>query len=295
MRHWQHLDSRLAPYGETRNHDRACVAMRQDKPPAVRTRSPGLSVAILNLDKPELIVPLARALVAAAEGFEARGLGLQILIGDTGSRDAAVRAFYDEAADRVEVIRDLRYQFSRCNNVLFFEHARHDTVLFLNNDVVLREGVAPLFAMLEALAATPEAGIAGLVMQFADATTLQHGGIDFFRDGAFQGLPHHPDAGTRRALDFFPPVSSVPAVTGACLMIRSSLFEAIGGFEEGYEAECQDVDLCLKARRTGLSTLLIQAGTVLHLENATRPKGEENWADRRLFMRRWSAFVEAML
>ena len=36
-----------------------------------------------------------------------------------------------------------------------------------------------------------------------------------------------------------------PAVTGACLLVRSDLFRAVDGFDENYEEECQDVHLCL--------------------------------------------------
>ena len=82
-------------------------------------------------------------------------------------------------------------------------------------------------------------------------------------------------------------------MTGACLMVRSPVFAACGGFSTAYAAECQDVDLCLRARRLGQNVVLVNAGTIIHLENGTRPKQDENWKDRQLFMRRWSAFIEA--
>jgi hypothetical protein len=33
---------------------------------------------------------------------------------------------------------------------------------------------------------------------------------------------------------------------------------------------------------------------LVHLENATRLTGEENWEDRSLYMRRWSGFVSTL-
>ncbi|MBY0429798.1 MAG: hypothetical protein K2Q10_01255, partial [Rhodospirillales bacterium] len=179
-------------------------------------------------------------------------------------------------------------------NQLFREMARYDTALFLNNDVVVRANPACLMAMMEALDATPKAGIAGLVMFFGDGTTVQHAGIDFFRGGPLHGLCFHPGSREKKRPGDFTPLRPVAAVTGACLMIRSGLFEGLGGFEEAYAAEAQDVDLCLKARRLGQRTLLLQAGSILHLENATRPQGEENWADRRLFIRRWGSFIDTV-
>lgn len=76
-------------------------------------------------------------------------------------------------------------------------------------------------------------------------------------------------------------------------MIRSELFSRLGGFDEAYAAECQDVDLCLAASRLGYGVEICNSDRLVHLENATRPRGEENWNDRRLLVRRWSAYLAA--
>ena len=83
-------------------------------------------------------------------------------------------------------------------------------------------------------------------------------------------------------------------MTGAFLMIDSDLFARVGGFDEEYEAECQDIDLCLRVRRLGVKCRVLDAGRLVHIENATRPKGEENWSDRALFLRRWSSYIETL-
>ncbi|MDQ1245854.1 MAG: hypothetical protein QG597_221, partial [Actinomycetota bacterium] len=93
---------------------------------------PGVAVVILNLDRPGLIVPLLRVLTAGTDAFAARGLGLQIIVGDTGSTDPQVLACYQELADRITVVPDLDYQFSACNNTCVSGRVSHDHVLFLN-------------------------------------------------------------------------------------------------------------------------------------------------------------------
>jgi GT2 family glycosyltransferase len=85
------------------------------------------------------------------------------------------------------------------------------------------------------------------------------------------------------------------AVTGACLMMSAELFEQCDYFDEAYEAEAQDVDLCLKAHRCGLRSSIIYAGKITHLENATRSKGEFNLKDRSRFIRKWSNYHEVMI
>jgi GT2 family glycosyltransferase len=135
-------------------------------------------------------------------------------------------------------------------------------------------------------------GIVGTLLRYPD-DRIQHEGISFFREGPLRGLCYHP--GHRQRLE--PPRTgtavSTPAVTGACMMIKSALFQRLDGFDEEYAEECQDVDLCLAARRLGFSTHLVYPGRVVHLENATRPKDSEEWPDRQRFVRKWGAFVEA--
>lgn len=251
---------------------------------------PGLSVVILNLDKPELIVPLVRVLEGGAAEFADRGLGLQVIVGDTGSTDPAVLELYDTVSPVVTVVRDLEYQFSAANNLCVGGRVEHDHIIFLNNDVIL-DSVAPLLAMVDQFA-RPEVGAVGLVLDFPDGSA-QHLGIDVFRAGELEGLCYHPGAGG--------PVTHEPgrvweaiAATGAALMVPTEVFTAAGGFDERYAAECQDVDLCLVIRRFGFEVVIVDAGPVVHLENATRTPGEENWADRRLFLRRWGSYISAV-
>ena len=42
------------------------------------------------------------------------------------------------------------------------------------------------------------------------------------------------------------------AITGACMMTRRSVFEELGGFDEEFPIDYNDVDLCLRARERGM-------------------------------------------
>lgn len=265
----------------------AALAGHRTVRPAGRT--PGITVAVLNLDRADLIVPMLDAVPAIAADLRARGLDLQFLVGDTGSRDPRVLAAYEGASAQVSVVRGLRYQFSRSNNDVCDARVAHDHVVFLNNDVHLRSG-GPLIAMWEQLA-DPAVGAAGLVLDLPDGR-LQHAGIDFVTSGPHRLLPHHARAG-RNYRHELGKSWQVPAVTGAALMLRTCDWAALGGLDEAYERECQDVDLCLRLHRLGLVTRVVDVGPLIHEENGTRPKGEEHWADRRLYLRRWSAYIQA--
>lgn len=283
-------DDRLARYWETSNLERAAEVQRERSPMTLAGDERGISVVVLNLDKPELIGPLVQRLSDARGALAEQGLGLQLLIGDTGSTNPDTLRIYREAPDFCEVVAASPYQFSRSNNTAARDRVAHDRLILLNNDVLL-PSADPLLAMSHALDDEPEVGIVGLFLDFPDGS-VQHLGVDVFRVGELRGFPYHPQARTRPG--HLPGrVWPALAVTGAALMVRSRLWQEIGGLDEAYEREAQDIDFCLRARRLGHEVRMVDAGPVVHLENATRKKGEESWPDRRLYMRRWQSFVEA--
>ncbi|MFN2445557.1 MAG: glycosyltransferase, partial [Vicinamibacterales bacterium] len=288
------LDPRLQPYRETDNPARAAESTaRRCRVFSSRTLSDGVSIVILSKDQPQFVVPLVQALAAARRRHAESGRSLDIIIGDTGSTDPTVLNCYEEHADSLRVIRELPYHFSRTNNEVVERAVYRRTVLFLNNDVAFVDAAASIL-MLAAALDDSRVAVAGAYLRYPDGS-LQHGGIDFFPTGPLQGLCYHPGHGSR--LDHVPAAghsAAVPAVTGACFAMHTDLFFRLGGFDERYQTEAQDAALCLSARRLGYEVRLVSAGEIVHHENGTRPRGSENWTDRRRLTRQWRSFVEAL-
>ena len=284
-------------YRDTPNLARAEKASALEATPLTSPRGrqgePGLSVVILTLDHADFLVPLVGQLLEQRDRFRSAGLDLQILIGDTGSTNRDLLRTYDVWHDGgdVEIIRGLDYHFSRCNNLLA-ERAGREVLLFLNNDIVLSPRVDGLLEIHRTLVESPEVGIAGAILFFPDGG-IQCCGVDFFRQQPQRAFPFHPYAGEHIGPESLPEIMSLPATTGSFLAIRRDLFVRVGGFSEEYSVEAQDVDLCLRAHRLGGGTRVVNLGRTIHLENGTRPKGDEHWPDRRLFLRRWRSYVEA--
>lgn len=279
-----------APYAGTTNYNRVGALARTRVVRAAAT-GPGLSVAVLNLDRPDLILPMTEAAADIQETFAQRGLGFELLIGDTGSTHPEVLTMLAQPPTGVRCVPDLTYHFSRTNNELCDGRVRFDHLLLLNNDVLARTA-EPLLALVDGLDAHSRVGIVGAVLDFPDGS-VQHAGVDLVRAGPLRGLPIHLAAKSRRPHSPGESWRAV-AVTGAALMIRTSLWEQLGGLDEAYARECQDIDLCLRAHRLGWGTRVVDVGALVHEENGTRPKGEEDWADRRLFLRRWWSYLEAV-
>ena len=165
-------------------------------------------------------------------------------------------------------------------------HATGDALVFLNDDVAV---ITPdwIEAMLEQLA-RPGVGAVGPKLLFEDGT-LQHAGVVFgegFPDHVRRGYPGD-DPGYRG--------SSLAnrnylAVTGACVMVRRSDFEAIGGFDETYPVNYNDIDLCLRLHERGLRTVYCAQARLHHYESRNRIPVVDP-AEQARFRRRWGALL----
>lgn len=282
----------LDPFGIESNADRVLEVRRGWRPDLVRgDRRAGLSVVVLNKDRADLLEQLWAGWDEVRSDFAHCEIEVELLLGDTGSTDEAACALLDRPPLACQVWRDLDYNFSRCNNDLFAS-AAYETVLFMNNDVLIRDEPRSLLQAYEILMNDQSIGALGAILYFADGS-VQHGGIDFFSRPDLYAFCHHPSA--RGDIDVAPgDVFEAPATTGAFLMMRAVDFSNAGGFDERYVAECQDVDLCLRLHRSGLRNKVAHLGHLVHLENGTRELGEEHWDDRSLFTRRWNSYVESM-
>jgi len=184
-----------------------------------------------------------------------------------------VQAFTSEAASLYRlygvpfrvVYGGVNRGFSGANNLGAAE-SRGDVLVFLNSDVFPRTPgwVDSLCATLERHA---DIGAVGPRLLFADGG-IQHAGMrsEWLPEfGIWANL--HPGVGLDPALDPAPGLTDVPAVTGACLAIRRSDFERVGGWDTGYLiGDFEDSDLCMKLRSCGLRVTYDPSVQLTHLE-----------------------------
>ena len=55
-------------------------------------------------------------------------------------------------------------------------------------------------------------------------------------------------------------------MTGACMLVRRSVYEALGGLDEGLPTAFNDVDFCLRARGLGYSVVFAASVELIHHE-----------------------------
>ena len=66
---------------------------------------------------------------------------------------------------------------------------------------------------------------------------------------------------------------SVLWVSGACMMVRSSLWRALGGFDGRFFAHMEEIDFCWRARLQGFDVVCLPGSTVWHLGGGTLAAG----------------------
>lgn len=199
----------------------------------------------------------------------------EIVIAENNSTEDITFEYYNTVPARVEtLITDWNFSHIMNEGVKF---CNGEYVILLNNDT---EVIAPdwIEQMLH-FALKEEVGAVGAKLLFEDGT-IQHAGVTFGIRGvaghAFYGWEGNaPGYENRICLP-----QNVTAVTAACLMVRRSVFDAVGGFDERLKVNYNDVDFCCKIREAGYRIVYTPFAKLTHYESKTR--GVDNLDEKKL-------------
>jgi GT2 family glycosyltransferase len=159
-------------------------------------------------------------------------------------------------------------------------------LVFLNDDVEPLDSDW-LGAML-AHAGRREVGAVGAKLVYPSGA-IQHAAIVI---GIMEGAGHlHRNTFGSANWNWLPFTRNVCAVTGACLAMRKGVFEELGGFDESFPENYNDVDLCLRARQAGYEVIVEPAAILRHYECQSRQAGVR-LEERYTFEQRWAAWLE---
>jgi GT2 family glycosyltransferase len=92
-------------------------------------------------------------------------------------------------------------------------------------------------------------------------------GVGGVADHAFRGIPGQAPGYVMRAMV----AQQISAVTAACMLVRRSAFNAVGGFDEReLTVAFNDVDLCVKLTETGWQVVYTPDAMSEHRESISR-------------------------
>lgn len=225
----------------------------------------------------------------------------EIILVDNGSDEKEVFSYYDELAlshPEVKVCHlDIPFNYSRLNNFAA-EQAAGKYYILLNNDV---EVITPEWVEEMLMYAQREdVGAVGCMLYYPN-NKIQHAGIilgmgpDRAAGHAFLEVPKD-EIGYMGRLCY---AQDMSAVTAACMMVKASLYSAVGGFDESFLVAFNDVDFCLKIQRTGHLIVWTPYAELYHDESKSRgyedsPEKQARFqTELKQFRQRWKKELEA--
>ena len=182
----------------------------------------------------------------------------EIIIADDVSNDLTTRL--SEIAENIQIARNKENQrfLRNCNQAA--KYAKGEYILFLNNDTQVQENwLQPLVELIER---DDSIGMVGSKLIYPDGSLQEAGGI-IWGDGHAWNYGNGQNANKPE----FNYVKEVDYISGAAIMIRTSLWEEIGGFDKLFApAYCEDSDLAFEVRKHGYKLMYQPASVVVHFE-----------------------------
>jgi N-acetylglucosaminyl-diphospho-decaprenol L-rhamnosyltransferase len=212
-----------------------------------------------------------RACVEPLAGVE----GITVRLVDNASPDDAVERVADLPVDIIRAGRNGGFSFG-CNVGARAGDAEY--LLFLNPDAIMAP--ADVSALVAVLDGDSGAGVVGPRILGGEGELLL-------------SQRHEPRLASTLAQALFlhriwaraswadeqirdPEAYDVPGqpgwLSGACLLMRRSAFEQIGGFDEGFFLYCEDTDICVRLRAAGWGVRYEPSATARHQEGSSAPR-----------------------
>lgn len=195
---------------------------------------------------------------------------IETVVIENNSTDPATFDYYRTLPQRYERCRVVVYKgefnFSRINNFAR-KYAAGRYLLLLNNDVEVRNGdwLDQMLGTLE----TSGAGVCGAMLWYPD-DTVQHAGI-ITGLGGYAGHSHkYRPRGGSGYMFRLATVQDFSAVTAACLLVRTAVWDAVGGMDEAFTVAYNDVDFCLRVREAGWKVVWTPYAELTHYESKSR-------------------------
>lgn len=226
----------------------------------------------------------------------------EIIVIENNSTTDEIFSYYEtlEKHPSIKVVKyEGEFNYSKINN-LGAKAANGEYLILLNNDteVITRNWIEELLMYAQ----REDVGAAGCMLYYDDYT-IQHAGIVI-------GLGAHRTAGhthyrmAKENLGYMGRLcyaQNVSAVTGACLMVKKSLYDELGGLDENLAVALNDVDFCLRLRELGKLNVFTPFAELFHYESKSRgsdveeaSKANEDRYNKEcaLFKEKWKEVIE---
>ena len=232
------------------------------------------AVVILNWNTEGFLRQFLPALLDSVKGLDS----VEVVVADNASTDGSSKVLKDEFPQVRTIQLDKNYGFTGGYNRAFRHLMEEDGenapeyFLLMNSDIEVSRGwIEPLIQWMDS---HPECGAcAPKLHSWQNKDMFEYAGaaggyIDRF------GYPFCRGRVMSRVEKDYGQYDSPAEVfwaTGACLMVRSKVYESLGGLDERFFAHMEEIDLCWRMKLMGYRVEVVPSSVVWHLGGGTLP------------------------
>ena len=222
----------------------------------------------------------------------------EIIIVENNSTDQKTFEYYEQLGKRSDKIRVVRFEgafnYSKVNN-FGAQYADGDYLILLNNDteVITPDWIERMLGYCQ----REDVGAVGAKLYYPDKL-VQHCGVVVGVGGFAGHILTHSNRGDVGYMGRLQAVMDVSAVTAACMMIKRSVYDEVGGLDEDFRVALNDIDLCMKIREKGYLIVMHPGVELFHYESKSRgsdetKKNQERFkTEIRRFRTKWKQILE---
>ena len=229
-----------------------------------------VAVIILNWNGAKLLRHYLPTVLAGTDATIA-----DVIVADNGSTDESLQVLREEFPEVQVLSFDQNYGFAEGYN-LAIEQTMYPYTVLLNSDVRTPQGW--LNPLLDYMEENPDVGavMPKLLHDCDDKEMYDYAGaaggfIDCHGYPYCRGRIFEYVEEDKGQYDDGP--KSVFWATGACLMVRSRLYQDVGGLDKEFFAHMEEIDLCWRIRLAGNELMMLPSSSVYHLNGGSLPQG----------------------
>ena len=224
------------------------------------------AIVILNWNTADYLRRFLPGVLASCKGREA-----EVIVADNASTDNSLAVLREEFPDVRVIALDRNYGFTGGYNRAL-DAVEAEYFLLLNTDIEVPEGW--LDPLVEWMDAHPACGACGpKLLSFKERNRFEYAGA---AGGLLDPLGYPLCRGrilsrVEEDRGQYDSPASVCWISGAALLVRSSLWRELGGLDDRFFAHMEEIDFCWRAQLRGWTVDMVPASHVYHIGGGTLP------------------------
>ena len=239
-----------------------------------------LSIIIVSYNTKDLLASCIKSVVENTKKIK-----FEIIVVDNNSKDQSAEVATKLGAIVLKNKKNLG--FAAANNQ-GFKASHGEYILFLNSDTEIHDNV--LGEMVDWMKVNSKVGVSSCALKNKDGSLQATGGffpslVSVFSWMTIQDLPfvdsiikpfhpYHSKSFLGKSASFYDKSRELDWVTGAFLLTKREVLEAVGGWDESYFMYVEEVDLCFRIKKLGYKVQYLPKWNITHLGGGSSKTSE---------------------